>query len=213
MGLVSGRVSYRRYRVSKVPAPREGMSFEADLCDRLMHNGFREIEPSSDVETSAGWVRIDDGCVSDFSPKDEPLRSAALLVVRLRIDTLRVPNGTLKAFVESAARARCRQQQRERLSGKEKTQLTLETKKDLRKRSLPKLQLVEMAWDLSSGQVRLFTTSNRVAEVFEELFGKTFEAELSPIGLLNQLEQQNLSAEELAGLSLLAPERFHRIPV
>jgi hypothetical protein len=206
MGLVSGPVSYRRYRVDKVPAPHDGLSPEAALCDRLLNHGFRDIEPSSDVETTAGWVRIDDACASDFSPEDEPLRSAALLVVRLRIDTL-------KAFVESAARARCRQQQRERLSGKEKTQLTLEIKKDLRKRSLPKVQLVEVAWDLSSGQVRLFTTSNRVAEVFEELFGKTFEAELRPLGLVSQLEQQSLSAEELASLSLLEPERFHRIPV
>lgn len=205
MGLSSGTVSYLRFVAAPVT---EG--FEERACEQLASKGFREIDPGSEEEQVEGWVRFDDAFAADFDPTTLVTPSGNVLF-RLRTDTLKVPAGTLKAYVDQAAGQRAKVQGREKLSKKELDVLKLEMKKQLRLRSLPKLSLTDVVWNIQTGEVRMISTSKSVAGRFVDLFEKTFEVSLRPVGLLTVLWLRGMSEEDIDGLALVEAERFHLI--
>ena len=76
--------------------------------------------------------------------------------------------------VDQAAREKAAASGVDQLSRRELDLLKLEVKKKLRLRSLPRMQLVEAAWQVQTGEVRLFSTSKTVATLFVDRFEKTF---------------------------------------
>ncbi len=205
MGIVAGTVSYLRFVSADLPD-----GFEVRFCDALNNHAFHEIDAHSDVELQRGWVRFDDAFEANFEPPTL-VDSGGHMLFRLRIDTLRIPNTTLKAWTTREDRERCVKLNRDKLSKKERDQLKLEVKKKLRLRSLPKMQLVEVDWNVSTGEVRLAATSKAVAGQFIDAFEKTFEIKLDPVGLLKVLWLRGLKDDEIDALALLEPERFHLI--
>ena len=205
MGIVAGTVSYLRFISAELPD-----QFEVRFCDALNSHAFHEIDAHSDVEIQRGWVRFDDAFEANFEPPTL-IDSAGHMLFRLRIDTLRIPNTTLKAWSTREERERCIKLGRDKLSKKERDQLKLEVKKKLRLRSLPKMQLVEVDWNVSTGEVRLAATSKAIAVQFIDAFEKTFELKLDPVGLLRLLSLRGLKEDEIDGLARLEPERFHLI--
>lgn len=206
MGIVNGSVSYLRFVVGPVP---EG--FEEPYCDMLAQHQFNEIDPRSDLEESVGWVRFDDAFSGEVDPRDLVSTSGHVLL-RLRIDKLKVPAITLKAHIDKASRERAKELDRDKLTKRELEPLKLEIKKLLRMRSLPRMQLVEVVWNIGSGELRLMSTSKAVATVFVDKFEKTFAQSLQPVGLLTILSLRGLSDTDRDALSLLEPERFHLTP-
>ena len=206
MGMASGSVSYLRFAAGPVPD-----AFEERFCEALQNRRFNEIDPRSEVDKTIGWVRHDDAFSSEFDPT-QFVPPGGQLLLRLRIDTLTIPAATLKAYVDQAAKLRASKEGREKLAKKELDQLKLEVKKQLRVRSLPRLQLLDIAWNIHTGEVRLFATSKAIADVFVENFEKTFEIQLQHVGLLNVLTLRGMPQEEVDSLALLEPERFHLIP-
>ena len=205
MGIASGSVSYLLFVAEPVT---EG--FEERFCEAMYNHRFMEIDPRSEVEKAHGWVRFDDAFSGEIDPAVLVPPSGQILF-RLRVDTLKIPASTLKAYVDQAARERAKRDGRDQLARKELDVLKLEVKKQLRVRSLPRLQLVEVAWNIHSGEVRLFTTSKGSATLFAETFEKTFERKLQYVGLLEVLPLRGMAQEEIDSLSLIDAERFHLI--
>lgn len=205
MGIVAGTVSYLRFVSGDLPE-----AFEVRYCDALNNHAFHEIDAHSDVEVQRGWVRFDDAFEANFEPPTL-IDGAGHMLLRLRIDTLRIPNTTLKAWCVREERERCVKLAREKLSKKERDQLKLEVKKKLRLRSLPKMQLVEIDWNVATGEVRLAATSKAIAAQFIDAFEKTFEIKLDPVGLLRLLSLRGMKEDEIDALARLEPERFHLI--
>ena len=205
MGIVSGSISYLRFVAQDVPE-----AFESRFCEQLNGHAFHEIDAHSDVEAQRGWVRFDDAFEAGFQPHTLVDRNGHILF-RMRIDTLKIPNTTLKAWTTREERERCVKLNRDKLSKKERDQLKLEVKKKLRLRSLPKMQLVEAVWNVSTGEVRLASTSKAVATAFVESFEKTFELKLDPVTLTRVLWLRGWKDEEIDALARLEPERFHLI--
>jgi len=206
MALHTGTVSYLRF-----VAPPVEPGFEVKACEALAGHRFIEIDPRSEVDKAHGWVTFDDAFCGEFDPQTL-VRGSGHVIVRLRVDTLKVPAATLKAYVDQAARARAQGSGRDRLAKKELDQLKLEVKKQLRVRSLPRLQLVDVAWNIGTGEVRLFTTSKAIAALFVDAFEKTFETQLRLVGLLDVLALRGMAQAEIDALALIDPERFHLIP-
>ena len=206
MSLATGTLSYLRFLAETVPA-----AFEVPFCDAMHEQRFRDIDPDGDLEQARGWVAWDDVFAAEFDPAALVSPSGHLLL-RMRIDTLKVPAVTLKAYTEQAGRERARAANRDRLTKRELDALKLEVKKRLRKRSLAKLQLIEADWNVQTGEVRLLSTSKATATAFVELFEKTFALKLMPVGLRNVLWLRGFQQEELDRLDALEPERFHLIP-
>lgn len=205
MGIVAGTVSYLRFEAEPVPD-----RFEPLFCELLGQHGFRDIDPRSDVETQRGWVRFDDAFEATFAPETLVDRSGHMLF-RLRIDTLRIPMATLKAWTQREERERCLRMNRDKLSKKERDELKLEVKKKLRLRSLPRMQLVEVDWNVATSEVRLAATSKAVAATFLDVFEKTFALKLFAVGLLRVLTLRGWQDADVEALARLEPERFHMI--
>ncbi|MBM4341762.1 MAG: recombination-associated protein RdgC [Deltaproteobacteria bacterium] len=205
MGLSSGSVSYLRFVAEPVPE-----AFEPRFCEALWNHRFQEIDPHGEIEKAHGWVRFDDAFEAEIDPESLVLESGQLLL-RLRIDTLKIPAATLKAYVDKAAKDRAKKDGRDLPGKKEREALKLEVAKQLRVRSLPRMQLVEAAWNVHDGEVRLFSTSKGVAGLFVDHFEKTFERKLQFVGLLEVLPLRGMTQQEIDGLALIDAERFHLI--
>ncbi len=207
MGLLNGTVSYLRF----VAMGELGDLNEETLKDALEAHAFRDIDPNGDEERSVGWVRFDDPFSAEWAP-GELIQPGGLVVLRLRIDTLKVPALTLKAYIHAAERDRLTAAARDKLTRAEKDQVKVEVRKDLRRRSLPKMALVDVLWNLSTGDVRLFSTGRAVAALFCEVFEKTMALELRSVGPMTVLWLRGLAEEDAEALSRTEPERFH-LPV
>lgn len=205
MGIVSGTLSYLRFSLQ---VPSDG--FEQSFCEALEQHAFREIDATSDVEKAAGWVRFEDAFSSEWDARTLVDHSGYLLL-RLRVDTLKIPAGTLKAYTEREARERCHELKRDKLVRRELDVIKLEVKQRLRKRSLPKMQLLEVVWNIATGELRLMSTSKAAASLFTDLFEKTFGMPLRPVGLLTVLWLRGMSEPEIDALAALEPERLHLI--
>jgi recombination associated protein RdgC len=205
MGIASGSVSYLRFVAGPVPD-----GFEALYAEALAQHRFSEIDPRSEEERRVGWVRFDDPFEGDFDPLSLVSESGHIFL-KLRIDTLKIPGPTLKVYVDQAAKQRAATLGRDKLVRKEIDALKLEIKKSLRVRSLPRLQLLEIVWNVQTGEVRLMATSRALADTFLELFEKTFSQSLRPVGLLTVLWLRGLSEAEVDGLAALEAERFHLV--
>lgn len=203
MGIVSGAVSYLRFVANPVPD-----GFEEPYCDMLAQHAFNEIDPRSELEESVGWVQADDAFMAEFDPRTL-VTSSGHVMLRLRVDKLKIPAGTLKAYVDKAARETAVKAGRDKLNKRETDALKLEVKKSLRVRSLPRMTLLEVIWNVQTGEVRLMSTSKSVAAVFVDKFEKTFAQALQPVGLLTILWLRGMSEADRDSLALLEPERFH----
>ena len=203
MGLAGGSISYLRFAASPVA---EGV--EEAFAQALTEHRFVDIDPRSEEERRVGWVRFDDPFEGEFDPASLVSESGHIFL-KIRIDTLKIPGPTLKVYVQQAAKSRAAQQGRDKLVRKELDAIKLEVKKSLRVRSLPRLQLLEIVWNIQTGEVRLLATSRALADTFLELFEKTFGQTLRPVGLLTVLWLRGLSEAEVDSLAGLEPERFH----
>lgn len=204
MGLINGTVSYLRF----VAMGELGELSEDNLKDALEAHAFRDIDPHGEEERTVGWVRFDDPFSAEWGP-GELIQPGGLCVLRLRIDTLKVPAMTLKAYIQAAEREKLQAAARDKLSRAEKDQIKMDVRKDLRRRSLPKMALVDVLWNLSTGEVRLFSTARGTAALFTELFEKTMALELRSVGPMTVLWMRGLSEEDAEALSRTEPERFH----
>lgn len=205
MGISSGSVSYLRFVADPVPD-----GFEEPYCDALREHRFREIDLHGDLDKQSGWVQFDDAFAADWDP-DTLVSRTGMIFLRLRVDTLTIPAVTLKAYTDLAARQRQTELGRDKLIKRETDALKLEVKKALRKRSLPRMQLLEIVWNVATGEVRLMSTARAGADLFSDLFEKTFGQKLHQVGLLNVLRLRGLDDAAVDGLALLEPERFHLI--
>lgn len=204
MGLLTGGVNYIRFRaIGDVPD-----ALGEVYADALAGHAFREIDPYGEEERSLGWVRFDDPFVSEWAAHEIDGEDGRV-VLRLRLDTLKVPEVMLKAYTVAVERDRLRAAGREKLTRAEKDQVKSEVRKDLRRRSLAKMALYDIVWNLGSGEVRLFATSKTVAGLFVEAFEKTFALKLQQLSPAVVLWMRGMVDEELDQLAMLEPERFH----
>jgi hypothetical protein len=207
MSITTGALSYLRFVAAAVPD-----GFEEPYCDMLEQRQFRPIDPRSEVEEAVGWVSsVSDPFAAEFDP-GSLVSSGGLIRLCMRVDTLKVPAALLRATVAKEARLAGARAGRDKLNKREVDALRLEVKKTLRLQSLPRMVLVEAVWDVSTGKVRLFTTSRSLAALFVDHFEKTLAQALQPVGLVSILWLLGVDESERDRLSTLEPERFHLSP-
>ena len=204
MAILNGTLSYARFvALGDLPeAPQE------DWCAALSGRGFMEIDPTGDLEESCGWVRFDDAFETDYDPA-RLIGPGGVVLLRMRVDTLKIPAAALKAHAGRAERLRREALAVDKLTRSERDLVRAEMRKQLRRRSLPRMQLVECAWNLGTGELRLAATGRRLAGLFVDLFEKTFALSLRVVGPQTVLWLRGLDQDELDALGALQPERFH----
>lgn len=204
MGLRKGSLGYVRFvATGEIPD-----AFEELYADGLAGHAFHEVDPSSEEDETAGWVTLHDPLLTEFSA-DSLVRPGAIILLRLRIDTLRVPPLVLKAHVAHEIRRRLKEEQRPKMTRAETQQVQRDVKKQLRRRSLAKMQLVEATWNLGTGEVRVLSTSRKAVGYFVDRFEKSFALVLQPLGPRNLLLLRGVSEDDADKLAMADHAMFH----
>lgn len=177
MGFLSASTGLTRYRVQD----EVGDDILRDVPRLLKSFAFVDIDQSME-ERSFGWVCFDDLLDVDWAtagPEKGPY-----LAFSLRLDTRRIPPAVFKKHLMIALKERQIQMAEEGkkfLTKDQKTELREQVRQRLLMRSLPIPAVFDVVWSVRDNRVYLATTNSKVRTLFEDLFARTFQAELEPL--------------------------------
>jgi recombination associated protein RdgC len=176
MPLLSGAMGCRRYRVLNQPdvIPRD------EWLSALHEHRFREPPSSALGGENLGWVCLQNLCITEFT--HERCLFSQYFAWSLRIDNKTLPSKLLSALLDLRIRDWLAETGRERIPARVKGEIKEQIELELFPRQLPSVGVHDIAWDLKSGTIRLFTNSVKVNETFRILFSQTFGLETRSIG-------------------------------
>ncbi len=202
MGARTGSISYTRYLV-------EGGRPEAaaeELLGRVEEFRFADLTPESEEDSTHGWTVLDDLLSTDF--RKDSVFFDDYIGLGLRIDRWSLPGALLRARIEERTRTYMKEFDKKKLFRSEKAALREEITRTLRRRALPTATVIDMVWDLGTGQVRFWSHAKRATELFESLFESTFGMPLRPLSPYATALVAGLDGDQVGRLADLDPSRF-----
>lgn len=190
MGLLSGGLNGRRFRVTD-PLPH---GFRDVFKDAINENAFVAALDASDDEPRFGWVDL-------FEPANTTFELNTFLFDRYLALSLRTDKKTVNGrFFKIALTERFEKvkemRDADKLSKTEKKDVEETLKAELLARALPSVSTAELAWDVNTGEVILFTTSESVVERLQNQFEATFDMRLRPERMCDWV-QEKLGRDEV----------------
>ena len=174
MGVRSGSLTYRRYRVvGDLPE-----QLHATFLDAITQRVHREIDLGGDQERSFGWTSPED--LLELEIVHDQIFLADMLSLTFRVDTLRIPADAMKLHVRRAEQERKEGLGKEKLSRAERDEVKFDVQRQLRRRVLPSVKGYDFVWNLSTGVARFWTQNKTVCGLFEDFFRETFGLRLVP---------------------------------
>lgn len=204
MGVYSNTVSFAQYRVNgELPQQQERFEW---LSAALQGRIFKSIEESAEEQVE-GWTCTDATDDPAFVSPGEFWRDRYLFF-SYRRDQRRIPSALLKSHIGRAeADYLNKRPELKRPPKREREEIADRTKLALLVRALPAPATVDLSWQMDTGLLTLFSSSGKVMERFEELFGKSFENLRAQViypyarakALLGEADQERLAALNQAG--------------
>lgn len=191
MGLLTGGLSFRRFRVYQ-PLP-EG--FRDLFLENITRFAFQENLQHRSKEPLFGWTSILNP--DDISFDLNTVLYDRYLVLGLRQDKKSINGKLFQILLERRARALMAERGLERLGKKHKEEIKEALEEELLGQTLPSVNTYDLAWDIHTGEVLVFATSDSVIEIFQGLFQDTFGARLYAERLVDWLAPQYLTWEAL----------------
>lgn len=181
MGLLTGGLSFRRFRIY-TPLP-EG--FRELFLENVQRLAFQENLQHRSKEPVFGWTSI-------FNPDDilfdlNKLLFDRYLVLGLRMDKKSVNGKLFQILLERRFQEVMAERGLERLGKKHKEEIKVALEEELLGQTLPSVNTYDLVWDIHSGEVLVFATSDATLELFQGLFNDTFGARLYPERLVDWL--------------------------
>ena len=177
MSFLKTSTSFTRFRITD-PVPK---TLWQEVIDRLRRNCFTDIDELPE-ERSFGWTSFED--MLDVTWNAEPVEKGVYLAFSLRLDTRRVPPAVIKKHLALAIRkeeANNREQGRKFVSRERKKELKEQVLLRLRMRFLPIPAEFQVVWNTATGMVYFASVQQKMLDLFEELFIRTFELHLVPL--------------------------------
>lgn len=175
MGLLKGRASITRYKVSGEPPA----GFWDFIDRRVKANVFKSIEDNTE-EISVGWCAINDFLDTEFAFMAYALEPYVLL--GLRVDQRKVPAALLKKYhrLEMDKALSFMEEHGRKLGRVRREELRDKARLGLLARIPPETKLYEVIWDTARDELWLGASSRKVLDLFEEHFVQSFGLELTP---------------------------------
>lgn len=174
MGIMKGGLSVRRYRAD---APPE--DFRDRYIAALEENAFREALSETNKEQRIGWVQVHNLLDTSFVDTNKWLYNQ-YAVFGLRVDKKTLPANLFKAHLQKRTQAWCQQNNRERCPSKVKTELKDALELEMLQKTLPRVAVYEVAWNVAEGWVLFHNQSEVPNDTFRKLFHRTFGMALIP---------------------------------
>ncbi len=202
MGALQGTLSYKLFYVDG----ELDDDFKKDLVEKITHRAFETLDPEDEDEEHYGWVPIENPLKVEFELFN--VLFDQFINLGLRHDKWNVPSNLLKAHVAQSERTFMTEHSKERLSKFEKEDIKKLVFKELRERSLPRMSVIDMSWDIQGGRVRFWNQSSKTCELFQGLFEDTFGLKLLPANPYINAIQADLGAEAVGDLATVEPSDF-----
>lgn len=202
MGVLSGALSVRRYRVEgSLPEGREA------LIDALNANSFRDPLSPVHKEEILGWTQIHNLLDTSFDDVNQWLYNH-YAIFAMRVDKKTLPAKLFKAHLQKRQQAWCKESGRERVPAKVKEELKELLELEMLRQTLPKVAVHEVAWNLNEGWLMFHSQSDVVNDKLRKLFHRTFGLVLQPVTPLDWVADRPEEAERLlaSGVSDLREE-------
>ena len=194
MAILKGPMTVRRYRVSgDVP---EG--FRLMYSDALSAHAFREPHSTSHREEVVGWV--EGGNMLDTNFEDinrwfwEPYA-----FFTLRMDKKVLPAKWVRAMRDKRVADWCEHNAQRIAPGAVRRDIKDAVENELLAKTLPRVQLTEVCWNVDEGWLLFHSQSVRLNDVFRKRFHATFGMELHAEHPLEWLSEDLASALEGVG--------------
>jgi hypothetical protein len=184
MGLLSGGLNGRRYRITS--ALPDG--FRDTFMEALREHKMVTDLDASDGEPRVGWVHAFDPSLAAFELND--FLFDRFLVVSMRVDKTSVNGRFLKIALAERERALCEERGLEKLAKAEKEMVKEQLEAELTRRAIPSTSTVDLAWDVTTGEVIVFSTSESAIELVDNLFFETFGLPLRPERMCDWLTEK-----------------------
>lgn len=192
MGVFTGPITYRKYKVvGELVA-----GFRELFMESILKNKHQDIDPQTEDEMKVGWVGVGD--LLDTEPVFDRVFYTDKILLTMRMDTLRLPAGTLRVFLTQAEEEFREATGKERLSKADRDEVRDMITKQLRKRAIPGIKGFDMVWDLNEESVRFWSLSKAPCEEFENLFTDTFGHRLIPRTPYTAIDESIGLSEEVA---------------
>lgn len=203
MGVFNGALSYTRYYVEGDLPDVEQREY---VLERIEQYIITQLEVESEDEEAYGWACVESILDTDFNIAK--LFFNEYLIFALRVERWRVPAGLLKAYVIEAERKLLLETEREYLPKQEKGELKEQLQKQLKRQTLPSLAGYDVCWHIERKELRFWSLSNRMNELFIDLFEKTFDLRLVPVTPYTIAEKSDYDEEQLEAIASLESEVF-----
>jgi hypothetical protein len=213
MGLLSGSIALRRYRVLATPPQDFRELYEKAVLAHVLV----PLNPESNraEEKSIGWCSVYDE--NDLDLHFTKFFVDGKIILSLRVDTLKPPAAEVKRLLKQRQRE-IEAQRHEPLSASALRELKDMIVLDLRRRTPLKTRTVDMLWELDAQRLYFFSHSKSFNEAFLRLFAETFNVGIDIEGpgvwarelaeredLVTQLGKIKPTVELLGGFTGLRP--------
>jgi recombination associated protein RdgC len=172
MGALSGSLSASKFYVEG-ELPKD---LRRQFMDRIQLRLFRPLRPEQEAEESAGWCAVGQPFDLELSP--DKVFNGPYLSLGLRIDRYRFPPAVVNAELEQAAQALRQKRAQEKLSRTQKAELKQKVLLSLRRRYLPRMQAVDLVWNLDRRELFFWSQSGGLRERLCALFELSFGLDL-----------------------------------
>lgn len=202
MGAFSGSLTYKLFFVQGDPPD----NWKKLFVERVNLNAFEELQPDSDDDESIGWVPLEQPLETQFDMPDMIYDN--FLNLGLRRDRWSLPKALRDAHVAEAEKEYRQKNDKDKLSKYEREDIEHMVLRRLREKTLPKMRVIDMSWNVRSGRVRFWSHANKLGELFQGLFHETFEMELMPASPYVNAVEQGLASHRVEQLQVAEPTNF-----
>ena len=201
MSFLKRSTSFTRFRITDSVSSL----LWAEIGERLRRNAFTDIDDLPE-ERSAGWTSFEDMLDTTFTVN--PVEKGQYLAFALRLDTRRVPPAVIKKHLAVALRkeeAQNREMGKKFVSRERKKELKEQILLRLKMRFLPIPAEFQVIWNTAESMVYFASTQQKMLDLFEALFVKTFELHIVP---LSPYELAAFQLKDSLRLDTLEPTQF-----
>ncbi|HVK68565.1 MAG TPA: hypothetical protein VM694_29100 [Polyangium sp.] len=205
MGALRGSLTFSRFYVTgDIPDDVPGTTLK-----RIRANAFQPLSPDDEKNEGAGWASIEDPFITDLD--HEKVFYNEYVCLGLRLDRWVIPGPLLKAHLRDAEQALLAKRGLERLGRQAKTELKTMVVRKLRRQLVPSLKSYDVVWNLRTNMLHLYSQSERIAALLDDLFKRTFKVDLVPESPGTAAERLGLDAKEARAMAGLEPTILARL--
>ncbi len=184
MGLLTGSSSFRRFRTVQSLPP----DFRDTFVDGVNRYAFRENLGHRAKEPLVGWVNIFDPGDADFTLNS--LLYDHYITLSMRADKKTVNARLLQILLERRYREVMNERHVDRLGKQHRAEIKEALEEELLSKALPAVNTYDVAWDINTGEVFVFATSDAVIDYVHGLLHDTFGLIIHPERMVDWLAER-----------------------